>query len=166
MGWIQTDNVLMRPSSDQRGSAGVPPPSAATSSDPAPSRRHPPAVLLVEDDRQLAQMYCTRLELAGIDVTVARDGDEALTLASTLAHDLVLMDLGLPKRGGLDVIRLLRAAPATAELPLAVLSNYSEPGMISEAQSLGILAYLVKADTTPSRLVDAVSRWLGERGAH
>ena len=120
----------------------------------------PPAVLLVEDDGQLAEMYRLRLERADIDVTVAVDGDEALKLASTLAYDLVLMDLGLPKRGGLEVIKMLRSEPATAGIPMVVLSNYSEPGMVKEGMDLGILAYLVKADTTPSRLVASVLDWL------
>ena len=125
-----------------------------------PATAGPPAVLLVEDDGQLAEMYRLRLERANIDVTVAADGDEALKLASTLAYDLVLMDLGLPKRGGLEVIRMLRSEPATAGIPMVVLSNYSEPGMVKEGLDLGVLAYLVKADTTPSRLVAAVLDWL------
>jgi CheY-like chemotaxis protein len=120
----------------------------------------PPAVLLVEDDAQLAEMYRLRLERSNIDVTIASDGEEALKLAGTLAYDLVLMDLGLPKRGGLEVIKMLRSDPATAAIPMVVLSNYSEPGMMKEGLDLGILAYLVKADTTPSKLVASVLDWL------
>lgn len=119
-----------------------------------------PAVLLVEDDIQLAEMYRLRLERASIDVTVAADGEEALKLAGTLAYDLVLMDLGLPKRGGMEVIRMLRSKPQTAEIPMVVLSNYSEPSMVKEGLDLGILAYLVKADTTPTKLVHSVLDWL------
>jgi CheY-like chemotaxis protein len=121
------------------------------------------AVLLVEDDRDLAEMYRLTLELEGIEVTIARDGEEALTLASTLSHDLVLMDVGLPKQSGLEVIRLLRADPATAGVLLAVLSNYSDSSMIQHATDLGALAYLIKADTTPKFLATSVRAWLAER---
>jgi two-component system chemotaxis response regulator CheY len=118
-------------------------------------------VLLVEDDVQLADMYRMRMERAAIHVTVAADGEEALKLAGTLVYDLVLMDLGLPKRGGMEVIRMLRSDPATAGIPMVVLSNYSEPSMVKEGTDLGVLAYLVKADTSPGKLVASVLEWLG-----
>jgi CheY-like chemotaxis protein len=118
-------------------------------------------ILIVEDDVELAEMYRHRLERDGHRVTVAGDGHEALRLARTLAPDLVVMDLGLPRLSGLEVMRKLREDPITRALPLAVLSNYNEPDMIKEAGSLGALAYMVKADITPAALARAVSGWLG-----
>jgi CheY-like chemotaxis protein len=105
-------------------------------------------------------MYQWRLEAAGLEVTVARDGYEALTLAETLIYDLVLMDIGLPHRTGLEVARMLREKEATANLPLVVLSNYNEPSMVKAASEMGVLAYLVKSETTPSDLMGLISGWL------
>ena len=118
------------------------------------------AILLVEDDPAMAAMYRHRLERDGHTVTVARDGDEALRLARTLAHDIVVLDIGLPRFSGLEVMRLLRESPLTHDLPMAVLSNYNEPSMVAEADHLGALAYMVKADVTPAALAQAVSGWL------
>ena len=56
---------------------------------------------------------------------------------------------------------MLRSDPATAEIPMVVLSNYSEPNMVKEGIDLGVLAYLVKADTSPAKLVASVLEWLG-----
>jgi CheY-like chemotaxis protein len=156
-----SDNASRRQSSDQRGSAGHGHLSlAATSSYSGGSPDHRPAVLLVEDDPDVAEMYRLRLEIATMDVTVARDGDEALRIATTLAHDLVLMDLNLPKMSGLEVIARLRQNEATRNLPLVVLSAYGDPDTVERAQQLGVLAYLVKSDTSPAALVSRVREWL------
>jgi two-component system phosphate regulon response regulator PhoB len=118
------------------------------------------SILLVEDDVDIAQMYRWRLEHAGYDVSVAQDGEEALLLAETLLYDLVLMDIGLPRRGGLEVIAQLRKAQRTENLPLVVLSNYNEPSLMKEAEKLGVIAYLVKSETTPADLAALVGGWL------
>jgi CheY-like chemotaxis protein len=118
------------------------------------------AVLLVEDDSAMAAMYRHRLERDGHVVTVARDGEEALRLARTLAHDIIVLDIGLPRRSGLEVMRLLRQDPATRDLPMAILSNYNEPSMVAEAGNLGALAFMVKADVTPGALARAIAGWL------
>jgi CheY-like chemotaxis protein len=114
----------------------------------------------VEDDPDVAEMYRLRLEIATMDVTVARDGDEALRIATTLAHDLVLMDLKLPKMSGLEVIARLRQNEATRHVPLVVLSAYGDPESVRRAQELGVLAYLIKSDTSPAALVSRVREWL------
>ncbi|MFN2465403.1 MAG: response regulator [Candidatus Dormibacteria bacterium] len=120
-------------------------------------------VLLVEDDADLADMYRLRLEIARIQVTIARDGDGALEAAASLAPDLVLLDLNLPRRNGLDVIRLLREDPATRHVPLVVLSADSDPDTVAEAEGLGVLAYVMKSSTSPAMLVALVREWLSSR---
>ena len=121
-----------------------------------PGRR---SILLVEDDADMAAMYRWRLEQAGFDVTVVRDGVEAMTVAQTLVHDLIVMDIGLPRQSGLEVIRLLRNEATTQQVPIVVLSNYSEPEMIRLAHDFGVLAYLVKADVTPTQLARRIKDW-------
>ena len=119
-----------------------------------------PSILLVEDDLDLAVLYRHALEHQGQDVTHATSGHQALRLARTLAHDLILMDIGLPDQSGIEVMRLLRADPATAELPMVVLSNYSDPELAHAAESLGVLGYFVKFETPPLALADTVLRLL------
>jgi DNA-binding response OmpR family regulator len=61
-------------------------------------------VLFVEDDPTVAQMYKLKLELDGYQVTMAKDGEEGLRLASELKPDLIFLDIRLPKMDGLAVL--------------------------------------------------------------
>jgi two-component system, OmpR family, response regulator len=67
-------------------------------------------VLLVEDDKPLAQALVALLSSAGYAVDCVGDGEDACTLAAAEQFDLVILDLNLPRRDGLDVLRHLRAA--------------------------------------------------------
>jgi two-component system response regulator QseB len=76
-------------------------------------------VLLVEDDDMIAQGLQTALRQSGFAVDWTRDGQSASTALQTATFDLVLLDLGLPKRDGIDVLReLRRRADATPVLIL------------------------------------------------
>lgn len=65
-------------------------------------------LLLVEDDPMIGEAVCTGLRHAGFTVDWVRDGAAALTSTSTEAFDLMLLDLGLPRRDGIEVLRSLR----------------------------------------------------------
>jgi two-component system response regulator QseB len=66
-------------------------------------------ILLVEDDQMIAEGVRKALRGEGFAVDWVKDGEAALTAATGEAYDLILLDLGLPKRDGLDVLRTLRA---------------------------------------------------------
>ena len=66
-------------------------------------------VLLVEDDRMIAEGVRKALRGEGFAVDWVEDGEAALSAMSGEAYDLMLLDLGLPRRDGLDVMRVLRA---------------------------------------------------------
>jgi DNA-binding response OmpR family regulator len=116
-------------------------------------------VLLIEDDEPTAEMYRLRLERDGYVVFMAHDGEEGLRRALEVQPDLVYLDLRLPKMDGFEVLRQLRASPATQALPVIILSNYGEPDLREQGLSLGALDYLVKADTTPAQLSETTDRW-------
>ena len=66
-------------------------------------------ILLVEDDRMIAEGVRKALRSDGFAVDWVQDGDAALTALGGETYDLLLLDLGLPKRDGIDVLRTLRA---------------------------------------------------------
>lgn len=65
-------------------------------------------VLLVEDDRMIGDAVCAALKDAAYAADWVRDGEQALQSLATHSYDLVLLDLGLPRRDGVEVLRQLR----------------------------------------------------------
>ena len=117
-------------------------------------------VLFVEDDPSVAQMYKLKLELDGYQVTVATDGEQALELATSNPPDIVFLDIRLPKMDGLAVLEKLRETENTKQVPVVILSNYSERELVERGLKLGALEYLIKSQTTPAKLAGGVESWL------
>jgi CheY-like chemotaxis protein len=117
-------------------------------------------VLFVEDDASVAQMYRLKLELDGYLVDVAPDGITALEKARTTHPDIIFLDIRLPKLDGLSVLENLRADPATAPIPVVILSNWNERELVERGMTLGALDHLIKSQTTPARLSQRLRDWL------
>lgn len=112
-------------------------------------------IILVEDDQSdlmLTMRAFKKMNLAN-HVSVARDGAEALALifgsngSPCGALDdcrLVLLDLKLPKVGGIEVLRQLKNDPRTRSLPVVVLTSSREDRDIEECYRLGVNSYIVK----------------------
>jgi DNA-binding response OmpR family regulator len=88
---------------------------------PAPSSDTRRRVLLIEDDGDIAEAITYQLEKVGLQVRVARTGEEGLE-AARKGVDLVLLDLNLPGMDGLEVCRMIRRQPATAHVPIIIVS--------------------------------------------
>jgi CheY-like chemotaxis protein len=67
----------------------------------------------------------------------------------------------MPKMDGIEVLRSLGAAKATRDIPVVMLSNYDEPGLVRQCLGLGAKEYLVKAGTNPADLGRIVTQWVG-----
>lgn len=116
-------------------------------------------VLLVEDDTALAQMYRVKLERDGYSVQVAGDGEQALSAVADELPDLIFLDIRLPRMDGLTVLEQLRASERTRNIPVVIVSNYSEQELVSRGLQLGALEYLIKSQTTPGRLSEGIQSW-------
>jgi CheY-like chemotaxis protein len=80
----------------------------------------------VEDSKFLRMATEQTLTTAGYEVISARDGDHALRLARLHAPALILLDVMLPKMSGPDVLRVLKNDPATAAIPVMMLTSLSQ----------------------------------------
>jgi DNA-binding response OmpR family regulator len=80
-------------------------------------------ILVVEDDDWIRSLLAELLADEGYRVLEAADGDAALRLAAEHVPDVIVLDLRLPGKSGLDVLAELRAAEATASTPVLVLSG-------------------------------------------
>jgi DNA-binding response OmpR family regulator len=115
-------------------------------------------ILIVEDDDAIATGLALNLKLAGRATTIARDGDEAIRQASTEDFALVLLDINLPKRNGLEVLSSLRAADNI--VPVIVLSARDGEYDKVAALRLGADDYVTKPFALAELLarIDAVLR--------
>jgi len=94
-------------------------------------------ILMVEDNEMNRDALSRRLERRGYEVVLAVDGKQGLTLAQSAQPDLILMDLSLPEIDGWEATRCLKAAPATAHIPLIVLSSHAMAGDREKALAAG-----------------------------
>jgi CheY-like chemotaxis protein len=103
-----------------------------------------PLVLVVEDSDAIRGAFTILLEESGYTVAAAATGAEALRLAAARTPDLVLLDLGLPDMLGLDVLRRIKASPATARVPVVALTGRDDDADRAALMAAGCAAYLVK----------------------
>ena len=121
-------------------------------------------VLIVEDTELLRRIYQDRLTQDGYTVLTAGDGLEALAALRANPVDLVLLDLIMPRMGGLDVLESMKADPRTANLPVVILTNLGEESAIKHALELGALDYLIKNQAKPADVAEKIRLVLDNLG--
>lgn len=119
-------------------------------------------ILLVEDDSFLLGMYATKFELDGFKVIMAEDGEKAVRAALKELPDIILLDIILPKLNGFEVLKQLKAEPATAKIPVILLTNLSQRDEIEQGLKMGAKDYLIKAHFMPSEVVEKIKKILGK----
>jgi DNA-binding response OmpR family regulator len=121
-------------------------------------------VLLVEDSKFLRMANERALSRAGYQVSTAADGEEALRVAQDELPDIILLDMMLPKLSGLEVLRALKANPATVGIPVIVLTSLSQVNE-EKLRSEGAAAYFEKStlelDKDSDRLLATIQTVLG-----
>ncbi|MDP1822801.1 MAG: response regulator [Archangium sp.] len=103
-------------------------------------------LLLAEDSLATREVLRVLLEHDGYDVRVAADGEEALAGILRDLPDAVVSDFSMPRCDGPTLTRRLRANPATARLPVVLLTSKSDPTSRAEGAEAGADAYLVKSE--------------------
>jgi EAL domain-containing protein (putative c-di-GMP-specific phosphodiesterase class I)/CheY-like chemotaxis protein len=110
--------------------------------------RDRPVVLVADDDADIRALYSAVLSTAGFEVVEAVDGADALAKLATLEVSLVLLDSSMPRLDGLAVIRRLRAADATARLPIILVTGAAAEADRVRGLDLGANDYLTKPVST------------------
>ncbi len=119
-------------------------------------------ILVVDDEPEIAELMRYHLARAGHDVVTAGNGWDALAAIRDARPDLLLLDLMLPDLDGFGVCEILRRDPATATLPIVIVSAWSSGDSRNLGLELGALDYLTKP-FSPHELVTRVNRILTHR---
>jgi len=119
-------------------------------------------VLFIEDEPTLQKALGDLLESEGFKVMSAMDGAKGVKLAKEKGADLILLDLVLPKKHGLEVLQELKEEESTKDIPVIVLTNVEELEEIDKAIKLGARTYLVKTDFTLAEVFEKVKEAISE----
>jgi len=138
---------------------------ARTPAPPHPDRDAPlgSRILVADDDPDIRILVHEALSQDGHIVSQASTGQEALALIDAQAPDLLVLDLIMPKQGGLEVLKLLRSRSATATLPVLVLTSLDDEVNTRASFDLGATDYLTKPFSIP-QLAARVRACLSRRG--
>jgi DNA-binding response OmpR family regulator len=116
-------------------------------------------ILIVEDDRKIALVVFLRLKAQGYAVYTAADTEAGLKLALQHRPDLVILDISLPTRSGLNLAAQLQSLPMTAATPMIVMTASRIPAFAVKAAELGAAAFIEKP-FHDGELITAVQRAL------
>jgi two-component system phosphate regulon response regulator PhoB len=105
-------------------------------------------VLIIEDERDMVENLSYALDREGYDAIVAYDGQEGLRKAQMQLPDLILLDIMLPRKNGLDICRELRAGERTRDIPIIIISARSEDTDELQGLSYGADDYVTKPFST------------------
>ena len=114
-------------------------------------------IVIVEDDVFLAEIYQTRMHLAGHTCYVANDGLTGLQLIKQMMPDLVLLDLMLPQMSGDEVLAAMRKSDWGKDIKVLILTNLSETEAPDNLKNYHFERYLVKANLSGSELNQIVA---------
>ncbi len=118
-------------------------------------------ILIVEDDQFLREFYQELLTEEGYLIDVAADGEVALSKLQGNEYDLALLDIMLPKKDGVQILRDLKQTPAkTSNLTIVVLTNLGQDAVIKECFDLGAQGYLIKSAMNPDQVLQEVKSYL------
>jgi two-component system alkaline phosphatase synthesis response regulator PhoP len=121
-------------------------------------------ILTVDDESAVTELIAYHLGRAGHRVQTAANGRDALRAVREHHPDLMILDLMLPDLDGFGVCEILRRDPATATLPIIILSAWTTSEARHVGLELGALDYVSKP-FSPSQLVGRVNRLLDLKSA-
>ena len=119
-------------------------------------------VLIVDDEQQTIEVFQAALSALGYQVTVADNGKNALEKVKNQKFDIIILDQMMPDMSGNDVIQILKQDEATKNIPVVILTNYGEVGLVKDAIAAGASDYILKYQMTPDDLAEKIKKLVGE----
>ncbi len=118
-------------------------------------------ILLADDEAYLRLLVHTTLDDPAYRILDATDGNQALTMARAAHPDLLVLDWMMPGLSGLAVAQVLRQDPATADIPIIMLTAKGQAIDRAQGHAVGLQAYLIKP-FSPLELLEKVQAILGD----
>ncbi len=118
-------------------------------------------VLVIDDDPVILELLRVNFEIEGFLVVTAKDGDEGFALAQELQPDVVISDIMMPHRDGLQLLSDLKSDPSTEMLPVILLSAKAQTSEVEHGLDMGADDYITKP-FDPIQLIDRLNAVVGK----
>ena len=119
-------------------------------------------ILIVEDDVVLRDVLKEKLLQKGYIVSAVEDGEQALQHVAEDKPDLILLDILMPRKGGMEVMEEMNQDDELKKIPVIVISNSGQPVEVQRAKKLGAKEFLIKAVFDPNEVLEKVEKVLNE----
>jgi CheY-like chemotaxis protein len=103
-----------------------------------------PLVLVIDDDAQLRELYRVNLEMRGLTVAEAANGEQGLDSARTNRPALIVLDLAMPGTDGFGVLDALKTDASLSDIPVVVLTGTTDEQVEDDARKAGAVAFVAK----------------------
>jgi DNA-binding response OmpR family regulator len=111
-------------------------------------------ILCIEDERFISELYTRALVNAGYGVTVLSNGDDGFAAAMTGRYDIILLDIMLPGKNGVDVLKELKNSNNPIKSKIIITTNLDQQKETKEEVEALADGYLIKAEVTPKELAE------------
>lgn len=120
----------------------------------------PKKILIIEDEVMLSEMYEKKFKDAGYNAISTGDAENALSLIKKEKPNLILLDILLPKKSGLEILEQIKKDEKLAKIKIVAFSNFDNPETKKRARKLKVEAYLIKTNYTPKQVVERVKKFI------
>lgn len=114
------------------------------------------SILIVDDDLFLRDLYSEMFIDAKFKVSSATDGQEAVDAVANNVFSIILLDIAMPKKDGIQALAEIKAHPNGKGVPVIMLTNFGQEDMVKKAYELGASDYIIKYSVTPDEVVKRV----------
>jgi len=121
-------------------------------------------ILIVDDDAFLLDMYALKFSQNSFEVYTASGGEQAIEkLKGGLVPDIILMDIIMPGMDGFEMLKKINEEKLSEKSVKVILSNKGQKSDVDEGISLGASGYIVKANSTPTEVINQVIKIFEEK---
>lgn len=118
-------------------------------------------ILMIEDEKIIVDLLKRKLEQAGYQVSAGKDGIEGLEKMRKDKPDIILLDIVMPRMGGLEVMEEMEKDNDLKDIPVVIISNSGQPVELDRAKKLGAKDWLVKTEFDPQEVIKKVKKQIG-----
>ena len=124
----------------------------------------PNKILIAEDDPTLGSILSEKLRKWNYQVSLAKNGLETMEMIVSEKPDLLLLDILMPIKNGMEVLEEMAEKGYIKEVPVIIISNSGQPVEVERAKELGVEDYLIKTNFDPQDVLEKVAKVLKNHG--